>query len=231
MKRSFSISKRLKSLYHWIRFFYIQRVRGFDVPSAPHFDSDETARWFTAQMLQSRKYFEWGAGGSTYLAASNQIPFTTIDSDRYFLSAVVRKIKKEGLYAKDYQTFLYANIGLTKVWGKPIIWGYLSKKRLASFRKYSDFPVTSNEEMPDLILVDGRFRVACALKAFKVLSNRQEPWRLVVDDYTGRPNYAVLERFGRLECYVGRMAIFNGVAVNSSYELDNAIFKYEDDFR
>lgn len=210
------------------RFLIRQRVLGFDIPNSPHFDSVETTEWFTSKLLKSRKYLEYGSGGSTYFAAKNGISFISIDSDRFFLGGVKDKIAKENLLKEDSQVFHYADIGLTGPWGYPVFFKKPSAKRLALFRKYSDVPSDQglNAFMPDLVLVDGRFRVACALKTIRVLANRSG-WTLVVDDYVGRPHYHIISRYAKLSHYVGRMAVFTELQSFVAEDLDSTIRLYE----
>ena len=213
-----------------LKFLYVQRVKGFDVPTAPHFDSDETVEWFTSRLLQSKYYVEFGSGGSTFIAAQNGLRFVAVDSDRFFLQAVRNKIEAHGFLDESRQTFHYANIGLTKGWGRPIVDHPRTEARLTSFRAYSDFPAEVGDEYPDLVLVDGRFRVACALKAVRALRGRSD-WTLVIDDYTMRPDYKVVERFAKLEKMVGRMAVFNGCPDFEDAELERLIEQFELDSR
>jgi hypothetical protein len=112
------------------------------------------------------------------LAAKLKKRFITIDSDAYFLRAV--------------------NIGPTGRWGWPLLYRNSRATRRARFSRYSDFSVDSFPEfsLPDLILIDGRFRVACALKTIRALKD-QRNWTIVVDDYVSRKTYETIERFGR----------------------------------
>lgn len=207
-----------------------QRLVEYDVPSLPHFDSEETTQWFMHKLADSKMYLEFGSGGSTCLAAKIGVRFVSVDSDQYFLSGVKRKIMREGLYREEEQVFRHADIGLTVGWGKPLIIGELSPDRLEKFKNYSNFPseIGGKFQFPDLVLVDGRFRVACALKTFKVLQN-QNNWLLLVDDYTNRPEYHELLEFGILHGYVGRMAVFSGLHESAIGRIDEAIRRYEVD--
>ncbi len=207
-----------------------QRLVDFDVPSLPHFDSDETTQWFMEKLAASKMYLEFGSGGSTCLAAKKGIKFVSVDSDPFFLNSVKNKIKKENLYREDDQVFHHADVGLTGGWGKPLIIGEPSPERLNKFRKYSDFPseIGNKFPLPDLVLVDGRFRVACALKTLKALQD-QKGWLLLVDDYVNRSKYHELPEFGVLQGYVGRMAVFSGLQGGAKDRLDAAIRRYETD--
>src|SRR5262249_5283017 len=103
-----------------------------------------------------------------------------------------------------------------------------TKRRLESFSKYSDFP--DKTLLPDLILIDGRFRVACALKAIKTLRNYSD-WTLIVDDYVGRSYYSVIERFAKLDRIVDLMAIFVKLPQVDDNQLIQTIKQYEHDPR
>ena len=125
--------------------------------------------------------------------------------------------------------YIYADIGLTKAWGDPVV-TRKSARRLAKWKKYSDIPCRFADNcLPDLILIDGRFRVACALKVTKYLSNKDD-WLMLVDDYVSRDQYREIERFATLDRFVGRMAVFRPMACVDLGELSNAINKYESDF-
>ena len=61
--------------------------------------------------------------------------------------------------------------------------------------------------VPDTILIDGRFRVACALASLLNLE-RASPCALLVDDYDDRPHYRMLEDFADRVSMQGCMALF-----------------------
>lgn len=215
-----------------LNFLYVQRVKGFSVGDRPWFDSDASTEYFTEKLRGCRSYLEYGSGGSTYLAASLGKWLVTVDSDNFFLRAVKNKIVGSGLFNKEKQHFIHADIGLTKEWGRPVVVFPPSAERLTAFDKYSDFPRAFAEAnaYPDLVLVDGRFRVACALKAFKALGQKTD-WTLIVDDYVERPYYKVLENFAKLDRLVGRMAVFTGLKPGAEGELATAIGHYAYDYR
>jgi hypothetical protein len=210
-----------------IKFLYRQRITGFDVPTSPHFDSDETTTWFVETLKRSTMYLEYGSGGSTFLAAQLGIPFVTVDSDPYFLSRVRRQIELAGLLRSN-QTYHYADIGLTGPWGWPVRPWAASTKKVLHFAEYSDPPLHGLREQPgpDFILIDGRFRVACTLKCLKMLSGAAG-WKIMVDDYAGRPQYGVIEEFSTIDQFVGRAAILSSVRTKIEDSLAAAIRRFE----
>ncbi len=59
--------------------------------------------------------------------------------------------------------------------------------------------------MPDVVLIDGRFRVACFLT---VMLRATKPVTVLFDDYHKRPEYHWIEEFGAPVDRARRMARF-----------------------
>ncbi|CAN1525222.1 hypothetical protein MCEORH2_01250 [Methylophilaceae bacterium] len=223
------MNKTLTKIINAVKFFYVQRVIGFDVPTEPHFDED-SIKLFNDKLKSCNHYLEWGTGGSTFAAAKLGKKFIAIDSDRFFLKAVKTKIINNGYALKNDQVFYFADIGLTKEWGQPLFQRQ-SKSRQRRWAMYSDIPVTKiNSFSPDLVLIDGRFRVACALKALRYL-HLKDGFTILVDDYVDRSEYKEIERFANLVQLEGRMAVFKKKTNIDLIELDYAIKEYITDFR
>ncbi len=187
------------------RFFFRQRVSGFAVPSEPEFDAASTPA-FTDLLQRSRFYLEYGSAGSTLLAARAGKRFISVNTDRWFLRAVGRAI---GTLSSD-QRLVHAHIGPTGPWGKPLRSTVRSRNRLQKWRAYAATPwkIIAPDDAPDLVLVDGRFRVASALLCCQRLHDNRDA-RILVDDYTARPAYAIIERHADLVGIAGRMAVFS----------------------
>jgi len=212
-----------------LKFLARQRFVGFEVPDNPQFGSGEATAWFLEKLGQSKRYLEYGTGGSTYAAARLGIDFIAVDSDRYFLESVRNKIRNDGLTKAAGQTFHYADIGLTGHWGHPLGSSHASAGRVEQFRRYSDPPTIcrSGGTLPDLVLVDGRFRVACALKALRMLQN-ERGWTIAIDDYADRPHYNAIADFAEIDCFIaGRIAVLTTPKPISVEALDSAIRRYE----
>ncbi len=186
------------------RFFFRQRVLGFTVPTEPEFDEAATAV-FVDMLDRCRFYLEYGSGGSTLLAARADKRFISVDTDRWFLRSVRRAI---GRLSPD-QRLIHVDIGLTGPWGKPVREHARSAGRLRKWRSYAGTPwrIIAEDDAPDLVLVDGRFRVSTALLCCQKLHANPDA-RILVDDYVDRPDYAVIERHADLVGLAGRMAIF-----------------------
>jgi hypothetical protein len=183
-----------------LRFWLVRQTRGFAIPDAPHFDPESTVL-FRELITSCTGYLEYGTGGSTVLAHALKKPFVAIDSDRHFLADVGRKLGP----LSPQQHLLHADVGVTGPWGVPVC-SRPTAPRLARWRSYAELPWQRALPGTDLVLVDGRFRVACALASLRHLTKSSDV--LLVDDYAERPEYWVVEKFARLERMVGRMAVF-----------------------
>jgi hypothetical protein len=213
-------------IVEYLKFVAHRRLRGIRIPDQPFFDTEETTEWFLDRLVNSKRYLEYGTGGSTVVAAKTNINFIAVESDPQFLAKVQHTIRAGGNYRPTGQTYHHADIGRTGPWGYPI--GTVSADRRKMFRGYSDPPAECFEGgiLPDLVLVDGRFRVACALKALQMLRD-QSGWSIVVDDYADRPQYHVIADFAELDRYAGRMAVFTAPKDVGSDLLGSAIRSYE----
>lgn len=217
---------RNRAAIELLKFFYVQRVRGFVVPDKPFFENEATTEWFVETLRNSKAYLEFGSGGSTYLAARLGKPFVTVDSDPYFLKAVKQKIAKDNLLDANIQRYCHADIGITREWGFPLFGKMGGAGRRARYSHYSDFRIVEKDYIPDFILIDGRFRAACALKAISALAD-SENWTIAVDDYLSRDRYKIIETFAKLDRLVGRMAVFTKRHASDANKLAEAISECE----
>lgn len=193
------------------------------VPDAPHFDADGLS-FFLDRIKSCACYLEFGSGGSTVVVAKLGVPFTVVESDRQFLSAVRRKVDSGP--NRPGRRFLFSNIGMTTDWGCPLF-DDTTPMRIAKWRRYPFAPWPMSP-LPDLILIDGRFRVACALVTIKNLYDKLD-FEILVDDYVDRPHYHAIERFAQLHATHGRMAVFKQKTIAMD-ELDAAIERFVTDY-
>ena len=166
----------------------------------------EANSYFVKKLGAAATYLEFGSGASTLRAASLCTTFITVDSDPRFLAFIQNRAKQvRSSTCRSEMSFLHADIGRTGPWGRPFP-EFI--KRPKKWRNYSAAPWIAYGEgfRADLILIDGRFRVACAL--YVALAQGTYPWTLLVDDYVNRPEYAPLEKHMSLTDFHGRMAEF-----------------------
>jgi hypothetical protein len=189
------------SLYRATRFWLTSHARRPHVGNEPWFDAPALAYFKSLLSRPGVNYLEFGSGGSTVYASHHVATLVSVESDARYLAAVQRKIG-----ACDAE-LIPVDIGLTHDWGRPVF-VKPTPRRLARWRRYPQAPWPAFERrgmLPDVVLVDGRFRVACALETLL----RVGPECVVlVDDYAGRPQYAEIGSCAELIAMKGRMAVF-----------------------
>jgi hypothetical protein len=196
--------RKFVEAYRTAKIIIGNRVRRFEVPTEPHFDEASTL-YFREQLQRARNYLEYGSGGSTILANQMVTNLVSVDSDASFLADVRRKLETHDRRAMA--KLIHVNIGLTQHWGMPVF-TKPTRRRVRRWEEYAKAPwryFRTIGQQPDLILVDGRFRVACVLESLLSLSPLTET-QILLDDYVDRPEYEVIEQFAQVEL-VGRMAV------------------------
>lgn len=153
-----------------------------------------------ASYLKAETILEYGSGGST-VVAGEMIGKTvfSVESDRNWVAmmrgwfAQVPPISSVHLHHVD--------IGPTGEWGAPV-----NEKH---FRRWPEYPTSvwdrDDFQHPDVVLIDGRFRVACLLT---VALRITRPIVALFDDYAHRKPYHEVEAFLRPTGLTGRMALF-----------------------
>ena len=132
-------------------------------------------------------YFEFGSGGSTAQAAlrPNIQQIWSVESDPLWIQNVQKSLSQE---ANQKVAWHFVDLHTTHSWGGPG-----SSSTLAQRASYSQqICLTPSPGTIDLLLIDGRFRVACALKAFSVIS---DTCVVLFDDFLNRPQYHIVLQF------------------------------------
>lgn len=132
-------------------------------------------------------YFEFGSGGSTYQASlrANIKTITSVESDKGWYNTVKTRL------GDDPRVELIYNEMDTR----PNNWGHPGPNSTADqWISYSEH-IRNVKQPIDLVMIDGRFRVACCLKCFDVIDNDSI---VVFDDFLNRPAYHVVLQFYEL---------------------------------
>ncbi|WP_052832992.1 hypothetical protein [Bradyrhizobium sp. LTSP885] len=188
----------LHYFYRAGRYVLRKHLVGYSVSSVADFDQGGL-EFFTTAISSSRIYLEYGSGGSTIMAAKHVARLVSVEPDAIFARTVQAALPKTDAEI----SILTPQIGATRDWGYPIF-DHPTPARIARWKSLPQAPWKVLTEIPDLILVDGRFRIACALESLLRIDTAT---RLLVDDYAGR-DYRVIEQFAELVAMHGRMAEF-----------------------
>lgn len=143
---------------------------------------------------------EYGSGGSTAMAAEmDGKRVFSVESDPEWIAGMERWFAANPPLGKVVMH--HADIGRTVDWGRPE-----SDKRWRSFHTYPlGIWEADGFEHPDVVLIDGRFRVGCLLATAYLI---RKPVTVLFDDYAERPRYGEVERWLEPDEIVGRMAVY-----------------------
>jgi hypothetical protein len=177
----------------------------------PLFKSQEATQLFLQLIKSAAIYVEYGAGGTTVQAAKiPNLEIISVEHDFRFAKSVEKLIKLTGgnIASLNQST---VDIGATGKYGRPLFYCRNSCSRITKFRNYVNAPYgeSSREHAVNasIVMVDGRFRVACVLKT--LLENKNKNLKIIVDDFVGRDCYNVLKDISVVEKVVGTMAILS----------------------
>lgn len=172
------------------------------IPSLPHMEPEGIAL-LGEHLTGIRVFLEYGSGGSSLMVAQAGVKsIYSVDTDKQFLKAVRQRLLEDGIPRRRYIP-IYADIGATKEWGRPV-----DESHARDWPAYCTAPwekLLKTGERPDLVLIDGRFRVA----SFLITMLMAPPGCVILfDDYVDRPEYHVVERYLQPARLAGRMAEF-----------------------
>lgn len=127
--------------------------------------SEREVALFERYIANATNYFEFGCGGSTILACKTGHPnlsVTSIDSSQEWIDTIMKNTHVADRSAKKLLHINVVNIGPVKKWGYP---DQTVEASQGAWYLYSQ-AISVTGQQYDLVLVDGRFRVACVLNAF-----------------------------------------------------------------
>lgn len=191
-------NKIINLLIYLLRYFSIINTK-YKVSNKINFGSTLSNNYFKKNLKKCNYYLEFGSGNSTILADQLNKKFISIESDKSFY----RFMK-----SKKIKDIFYSDLGPTKYYSIPILPSFLLKNKI---QKYADqiknFFLIFNK-LPDLILIDGRFRVFVALKIINFCLTRKElvNTTIIVDDFKFRKDYHVLKKILKVNL-VGRFGV------------------------
>jgi hypothetical protein len=140
---------------------------------------------FYKYLDKSTVYFEYGSGGSTYQASlrNNINKIFSVESDLEWHNKLKKMIKN-----KLHINFIYNDMNT-----KPNTWGHpganSTKEQCINYSDQITLLDKKTQNDIDLVMIDGRFRVACCLKSFNVINDN---CLIAFDDFLNRPHYHVI---------------------------------------
>lgn len=179
--------------------------------------SEECCQYIRQVYPKHQLILEYGAGGSTLLAAEAGSTVITTETDPKWLIELMGAYKERHLPGDIIP--IWADIGNTKAWGYPV-----DEQCVKQWPDYPQKPWHYCHEhhlTPDLILIDGRFRVASFLTA---CANVTKATTLLFDDFVEREHYHIVKTLFEPSKIIGeRMAVFKirPKKISSQFLLNN----------
>ena len=150
-------------------------------------NTNEELAYFDECLHAATKYLEFGSGNSTTRAVKQEgLQIISVESDSEYLDdfkIFISTITKKSLSLE----FIHADIGPTEELGYPE--ESTEKAILLNYTNWVWDKLKFKSFIPDLILIDGRFRVACCLKCFDKIN---QDCFIIFDDFLNRPQYHIV---------------------------------------
>lgn len=156
---------------------------------------DNEPNFLEEEVKHCTVYGEYGTGSSTQFVLNySDVAVICVDTNPYWLQIATHGFSESPrLYSRS------VDVGEVMAWGIPV-----GSARIDQFKEYTDW-IWEQQRAPDLVLIDGRFRVCCFLTTLK----RCKPGcRIIFDDYVHRPQYHFVEKFLAPREIRGRQALF-----------------------
>ena len=187
----------IKKVLHWITppIIIIIFKRLINRTNNPNtlFDGNDKLFKDILTRKETKIYAEYGIGKSTNWVLK-KTPAKVLAVDTSF--EWVKEVKKNN---SENLNIHYSDCGEVGAWGTP---NDYSKR--ANFSDYTDY-IWKQADKPNVVLVDGRFRVCCFLTSLKYAD---EGTQIIFDDYTNRPHYHIVEKYVTREREDGRQCLF-----------------------
>ena len=183
---------------------------GLDRVSAEPHLSDESIAALDEVLTHQSVLVEYGAGGSTIRFASKAGLLISVENDRRWARSVTAAVSRENSHNVRV---LYRSLGLSTTWGNPLFRSP-TPRRNQRWEQYVNAPweAIASLQRPDqsgpvAVLVDGRLRVASAIRSLLAI-DATSAHAVFVDDYDNRPHYRAIEKFTVEIGHYGRMRAF-----------------------
>jgi hypothetical protein len=154
----------------------------------------------TSFLRCSKRYLEFGSGGSTVLAATHVGESAmSVDSSKVWQAKVTQSCATAG--TRIVPVMVHVDIGPIRDWGHPV--DDRSKDRWPEYA--SAVWARPQAWTCDLCLIDGRFRVASFISA---LLHCSPLTTVMIHDFPERPQYHVVRQFADMIATADTLAVF-----------------------
>ena len=168
---------------------------------------------FVSLLTKNTTFFETGSGCSSIIAKYYAKKTYAIEGDIKYYELGIKNGLKENIIFKDLKP-------------RSLVWSYPGNDtNIEDWKKY--FQSYKKEYNADVILIDGRFKVATALDIFNKIRNDTI---VLLHEYDSRPYYYIIETYYKYIYHWGSLFAF--IKKNSIKEIPLTIQKkYWSDYR
>ena len=202
---------------HFLRYYGIIKFN-YNSSNNLNFRTIKANKYLQKLFKSSKIILEYGSGNSTlYANKINKIIFS-VESDKGFYEYLKHKIITKNYYFVDFGLVHFYSVPFFENFRKEYL-----KKKSKEYSKKILTDLKKNKSFPDLILIDGRYRVLCALQIYKFIKkNKLFKTKIIFDDYKNRKQYHIVKKFYKVK-------IFEDMALlrfkKTSINVDNLIKK------
>jgi hypothetical protein len=167
----------------------------------------------------STNFLEFGSGGSTCLAAhSVRASITSVDSSKPWLDNVAKFCADKNLRIKPH--LVHVDVGPLGDWGYPSDPG--SRAKWPDY--HSSIWTNAMTKEVDLILIDGRFRVACFMQA---VLHANPDVLIMFHDFRSRTQYHIVREVAREVARTEDLSVFRLVKAGSRETAEKLLLDYQ----
>lgn len=168
-----------------------------------HIRMSKPERELLEKLLEGKKYYlEFGCGGSTELALEMGCrKVVSVESSAEWIAQLSEKPRiREALDVKRL-IFERADLGPVSDWGFPA-----GPSRIKNWPDYYLAPFIKHQIAYQFILIDGRFRKACAYASWAFMDDDAV---VAVHDYVHRDGFSEIEKFFNVEGVAGSLVVLS----------------------
>jgi len=186
--------------------------------------TENEQKMFKEYIHGTKIYLEFGSGGSTIAALTNSNrKVYSVESSKDWIEKMNENMK---LFTDRGGQFklIHADIGKTGEWGTPII--NTNEGNHDRLLNYSQdlFEEYKEMKLADVVLIDGRFRVACCLKT---LLETSENTVIMFHDFWNRPQYHIIKKYVNIIDGIDTLMICRKKTCISDDEIKNEYNNYK----
>jgi hypothetical protein len=193
----------LKFIYHFLRYCNIIKIP-YSTSKNLNFNNENyySNNYFLNKLNKCKVYLEYGSGNSTLVADNKKKIIFSVEGDRNFFHHIKKKIKSK-------KTFLsYYNLGITEYASYPIFFNFFFLFFKKNYINYAKSPLNELDKkklLPDLILIDGRFRMLCMIFLYIFVKKNFNKFKkkpvIIFDDFFIRNYYKETYKFFHIKKY------------------------------